>query len=113
MILNLLIDSDIAASSDKVAIITNPIIGTVNLINKNIEEISKLFFEKEHTDYKFIAITENRWQKEKDKYINNIKNKIVYEYINEPELEAKSENQNNSLEETAFNIFDKNKIEIE
>lgn len=113
MILNLLIDSDIAASSDKVAIITNPIIGTVNLINKNIDEISKEFLEKEKIDYKFIAITEDRWQKEKNKYINNIKNKIVYEYINEPELEKKSKIPDNNLEETAFNIFDKNKIEIE
>lgn len=112
-ILNLLIDSNIAAASDKVAIITNRIAGTVNLINKNIEEISHKFNETKSLDYKFIALTENKWNQEKAKYIDNLKNKITYKYIEEPATEVKNEEKVNNFEKTALDIFDRDKIEIE
>lgn len=116
-LLSLLIDSSIVAASDKIAIITNIIEGTVNLINENLEEISYQYKKIYKEEYKFIAITEEEWSKEKNIYVQNIKNKQIYQYLEEPIIENISdeetiENEKN-IEEIALGIFDKDKIEIE
>lgn len=112
-ILNLLIDSVISAASDKIAIITNNSNATVNLINENLLNISNLFKTITNLDYKFIALSDTKWNEEKKIYINNLKNKIKYTYQEEPsEDQAKVENTNDDFE-SALNIFDKNKIIIE
>ena len=111
-LLNLLIDSNIVAASDKVAILTNIIDGTVKLINKNLEELSEYYKSKFNIEYQFIALTESEWNREKQVYITNLKNKVEYKYIEEPKNE-KVEEQVESIEKTAFDIFEKNKIEIE
>ena len=115
-LLSLLIDSNVVAASDKVAIITNFIEGTVNLINENLDEIISEYNKKYNKDYKFIAITEEKWNKEREIYIQNIRNKHQYEYLDEPTQEKEEiETKENSkkIEEVALDIFDKDKIEIE
>ena len=115
-ILNLIVDCNIVASSKDVAILTNIIDGTSNLINNNLHTIESLFNEKYNTNYKFIALTESMWKKEKEEYIENIKNKKEYHYIKEPELEKNEENLKediDNIEKIAYDIFDKEKIEIE
>ena len=57
-LLSLLIDSNVVAASDKVAIITNFIEGTVNLINENLDEIINSY-EDSQTGEKFIKIKTN------------------------------------------------------
>jgi len=84
ILLNLLIDSNIAAASDKVIILTHKINGTVNLINENLDEIISEYNKKYNKDYKFIAITDEKWNKEREIYIQNIRNKHQYEYLDEP-----------------------------
>ena len=115
-LLSLLIDSNVVAASDKVAIITNFIEGTVNLINENLDEIISEYNKKYNKDYKFIAITDEKWNKEREIYIQNIRNKHQYEYLDEPtpekeEIEPKENSK--KIEEVALDIFDKDKIEIE
>ena len=115
-LLSLLIDSNVVAASDRVAIITNFIEGTVNLINENLEEIISEYNKKYNKDYKFIAITDEEWNKEREIYIQNIRNKHQYEYLDEPtpekeEIEPKENSK--KIEEVALDIFDKDKIEIE
>lgn len=115
-LLSLLIDSNVVAASDRVAIITNFIEGTVNLINENLEEIISEYNKKYNKDYKFIAITDEEWNKEREIYIQNIRNKHQYEYLDEPtpekeEIEMKENSK--KIEEVALDIFDKDKIEIE
>lgn len=116
-ILSLLIDSNIVAASDKVAIITHLIEGTVNLINEYLEEISTNYKKKFKEEYKFIAITEEKWNKEREIYIQNIKNKQTYQYLEEPVVESIEKNDipetTKNIEEVALDIFDKDKIEIE
>ncbi|MDE5538957.1 MAG: hypothetical protein K2J20_00535, partial [Bacilli bacterium] len=73
------------------------------------------FNSTNNLNYRFIALTEDMWQKERQVYIDNVKNKKTYEYIEEvetPKLEE-SEDDINTLEKVAFDIFDSNKIEIE
>lgn len=116
-LLSLLIDSNIVAASDRVAIITNLLEGTVNLINDHLEEISSKYKNEYKIDYSFIAITDEKWHKEKEIYIQNIKNKHTYQYLEEPTEEQVEEKETKpmekNIEEVALDIFDKDKIEIE
>jgi len=111
-LLNLLIDSNIVAASDEVIILTNIYEETAKLINKNLTKLRDQYKNKFNKEYKFIAISEKQWQKEKQIYILNLKNNKEYKYINEPETEnTKKETEN--IEKIAFEIFEKDKIEIE
>lgn len=117
-LLNLLIDSNIVAASDKVAIITNKIEGTVNLLNENLEKISNDYKSTYTEEYKFVALTEEKWNEEKQIYIQNLKNKVEYIYKDEPILnkitgEEPPTKEENNIEKTALDIFDKDKIEVE
>ncbi len=111
-LLNLLIDCNIAAASDKIAILTNQIAGTSSLINDNLAEIASEFKKITSQDYEFIAISEERWTEERQKYITNLKNKIVYEYIKEPQVTKEPQNEEPDIEKVALDIFDKDIIEI-
>lgn len=115
-LMNLLVDSNIVAASDQIAIITNELEGTVNLINEKLMDLEKEYNKKYNNNYKFIAINEESWNKEKQIYIQNLKNKIEYKYMEEPSDEIvippKAEDKND-IEEMALNIFDKEKIKIE
>lgn len=116
-LLSLIIDSNIVAASDKVAIITNLIEGTVKLINEQLDNISNKYKNMFNDEYKFIALTDEEWNKEKQIYIENMKSKKVYQYQEEPTIEnTKSlpkEDDNKDIINVAFDIFDKDKIEIE
>lgn len=114
-LLSLLVDSNIVASSDKIIILTSNVDTTVNLLNNNWHNLNKEINKILEMDYQFVALTEQKWQEERNKYINNIKNKVEYKYIEEPKLSSptSTETETNDIEETAYNIFDKNKIEIE
>ena len=76
-------------------------------------ELENRFNSKFHTNYKFITLTEDTWKEEKEKYIVNLKNKIEYHYIEEPKIEEEIKNNVDNIEKIAYDIFDKEKIEIE
>lgn len=112
-LLNLIIDCNVVTASDQIVILTNLIEGTANLINTRLIELENRFNSKFHTNYKFITLTEDNWKEEKEKYIINLKNKIEYHYIEEPKIEEENENNVDNIEKIAYDIFDKEKIEIE
>ena len=112
-LLNLVVDCNVVAASDKIAILTNVIDGTSNLINNKLNEIETNFNNKYKASYKFIALTENKWNEEKKEYITNLKNKYEYQYIEEPKQENIEEKNIDNIEKIAYDIFDKEKIEIE
>ena len=112
-LLNLVVDCNVVAASDKIAILTNVIDGTSNLINNKLNEIETNFNNKYKASYKFIALTENKWNEEKKEYIANLKNKYEYQYIEEPKQENIEEKNIDNIEKIAYDIFDKEKIEIE
>lgn len=115
-LLSLIIDSNIVAASDKVAIITNLIDGTVNLINENLDNLSNKYNSMYKEEYKFVAITEEEWNKEKQVYIDNLKNKISYQYQEEPKIkneESTDKHEEKDIMAVALDIFDKDKIELE
>ena len=112
-LLNLLIDCNVVTASDKVGVLTNIIDGTSNLINNRLKEVEDLFNKEFNTEYKFIALTEGKWNEEKQEYIKNLHNKHEYRYIEEPKIEQEEENDIDNIEKIAYDIFDKEKIEIE
>ena len=112
-LLNLVIDCNVVTASDKIAVLTNIVDGTSNLINSKLNEIEILFNKEFKTEYKFICLTENKWNEEKQEYIINLKNKHEYHYIEEPKIEQVEENTIDNIEKIAYDIFGKEKIEIE
>ena len=112
-LLNILIDCTVVTASDKIAVLTNVVDGTSNLINSRLSELESSFNKEFNTNYKFIALTTAQWNEEKENYINNLKNKYEYHYMDEPKKDEVIENNIDNIEKIAYDIFDKEKIEIE
>ena len=101
---SILIDSSVVAASSKNLIIVCNNIHNVETANKMVKEIEDGLNKEFNKMYKIIFISNERWLQEKEKYIENLKTKTVYKYIEEKEIPE---------EETIVNsVFDKSKIEI-
>ena len=102
---SLLEDSQVVAASDRNVILTcnNP--HNVENANKNLKEIEKILLNECKSEYKVIFISNERWLEEKKKYIENLKIKKNYEYIEENTEEDDSNEVINS-------VFDMSKVEI-
>ena len=60
--------------------------------------------------YTLVFIDEAKWNLEKEKYINNLKNKHKYEYIEET---IKNTSPKTDINDIIGNVFDIEKVEIE
>ena len=105
-----LADTHIVAASDKYAILTNNLDITNDLINQNIKSLEKDFNLFFNDNYYLVAVSPKKWEQERNKYINNIKNGYKYEIIDNDIIikENKSE-----LEKIASEIFGNNYKKIE
>ena len=105
-----LADTNIVAASDKYVILTNNLDITNDLINQNIKTLEKDFNLFFNGNYYLVAISPKKWEQERNKYINNIKNGYKYEIIDNDIIikEDKSE-----LEKIANEIFGNNYKKIE
>ena len=105
-----LADTNIVAVSDKYAILMNNLDITNNLINQNIKALEKDFNLFFNGNYYLVAISPKKWELERNKYINNIKNGYKYEIIDNDIIikEDKSE-----LEKIANEIFGNNYKKVE
>ena len=83
---------------------------TNNLINQNIKALEKDFNLFFNGNYYLVAISPKKWELERNKYINNIKNGYKYEIIDNDIIikEDKSE-----LEKIATEIFGNNYKKVE
>lgn len=109
-LLSYMVDTSIVAVSDKYAILVNNLDSTNDLINKNIKSLEKdfnLFFSK---NVYLVSISPKKWENERNKYINNIKNGYKYEIIDNDIIikENKSE-----LDKIAKEIFGNNYKKVE
>ena len=105
-----LADTNIVAVSDKYAILMNNLDITNNLINQNIKALEKDFNLFFNGNYYLVAISPKKWELERNKYINNIKNGYKYEIIDNDIIikEDKSD-----LEKIATEIFGNNYKKVE
>ena len=109
-LLSYIVDTSIVAVSDKYAILVNNLDSTNDLINQNIKSLEKdfnLFFNK---NVYLVSISPKKWENERNKYINNIKNGYKYEIIDNDIIikENKSE-----LDKIAKEIFGNNYKKVE
>ena len=109
-LISYLADTNIVAASDKYAILTNNLDITNDLINQNIKTLEKDFNLFFNGNYYLVAISPKKWEQERNKYINNIKNGYKYEIIDNDIIikEDKSE-----LEKIASEIFGNNYKKVE
>jgi hypothetical protein len=101
-IINLLQKSTPEVVSDKNIIFTFKKEIDSNLFNINIEEIQKLLKLIYKKKYSVIAISEEEWKKLKNEYIQNIKNNVKYEYIEE---KIKKKTKISELQTSVESIF--------
>lgn len=108
-ILGLIVDSQLVASSLNHAIVTTKLASMATLINNQLDEIENSL----NLEFHIIALSMEEWTTEKNKYIQNIKNKYVYNYIDEETIaDLKPKKVSNDFEEITTNIFNSDKIEI-
>ncbi len=101
---SILLDSVLVAASPKNLIFTTPNDHSANKANKMLNKIENAIRNAKNMEYKVIFITPERWQKEREKYVENIKAHKNYSYIEESEV---------IHEETKISdVFDPSKVEI-
>jgi len=105
-----LLDCVPIVASDTNIMLCSDYLSMVNKINQNVEEYEGILKEKLTLSQKIVVVERQNWQKIKEKYLNNIKNNIKYEYIDE---EKKTSNENSaeikktSTKERALELFGK------
>lgn len=117
---SLIIDGIVVLASSKINIIVQSQKSVVERFNKQLESIEKNYRNIISEDIKFIALSQEDWDKEKRGYVQKLKDGYVYAYQEEPKIENIEKvdtKQNKNIEETKYDdiidIFDKDKIEIQ
>ena len=110
---SLLIDAKIIAAGKKVAILTTSLSSSADLLNHNLERIESKLSTLLDDDVKFIAVSEEEWNNYKREYVQNLKNGVKYEVIDESGLQdLKPTKDDSQLQQFAERIFEAKKIEI-
>lgn len=78
-------------------------------IYKQIEQFLKKIYDE---SYKIVAVSDKEWVEMKNNYINNIKNKISYVFIEENDVKLEMSENSNDLENSALNIFGEDTISV-
>lgn len=110
LIKGLVSDTEIVAASPSYAIAVTSIVHKEDEINDNLLKIESNLKELYSKDYKLIFLSEKKWQEEKKKYINNLKNNYKYTLIEEKNGNIEDENDELSM---VADVFDIEKIEVE
>lgn len=111
-ILSIISDSSIVASSSDYCILTSKLSSTVNLVNSKLEDLSREveFSFSEHMH--FICLSLEEWLKEKQIYVNRLKNGEKYTIISEETIEDIKPKEKSDIELVATNVFSRDKIEL-
>ncbi len=105
-LISLILDSEVVAASDGYAIVKVNDDSQSLLFNKDVKKLEEYFNDINKTNYKLVSLTTEEWKIEKQKYIENINNKIVYEM----QEEISSEEEKSDIENTILDIFENDKI---
>ena len=106
-----LLDTQVVAASSDYAILTAKLESTVHLVNKNLalfDDLESLIGHKVH----FIALSEEKWNQERQIYAKTIKSGGSYSLISEESLENLKPQIKSDIEEIVTNVFNHDKIEI-
>ena len=81
---SIIIDSELVLASPTIHIITDNQESIVERFNNNIEKIENKYEEIIGSSIHFIALTTLDWEQNKKEYIKKLKEKYVYEMLEEP-----------------------------
>ena len=101
----IMLDSTVVAASNTNLILICKNEHNIDTANNMLNTIEESIQNEINKQYKLIFISESRWQKEKEKYIVNIKNKVQYKLMDEV---VKEVDDNIAIND----VFDKSKVEI-
>ena len=108
-----MIDTKIIAAGKQIAILTTSLSSSADLLNHNLERIESKLSTLLDDDVKFIAVSEGEWNNYKREYVQNLKNGVKYEVIDESGLQdLKPTKDDSQLQQFAERIFEAKKIEI-
>lgn len=110
LIKGLISDTKVVTASSKYAIIMTTIKHKDKEINDKLDDVINLFNEFNNDKYILVFIDEAKWNLEKQKYIDNLKNNHKYEYIEEI---IENNSTNNDINDIIGDVFDIKKVEIE
>ncbi len=114
---SIVIDSEVVLASSKLNIVIDTQESIVDMFNKELINIEKKYFEITNVKMHFIALSSKDWEKSKKEYIKKIKEKYVYQVMDEPIWKDKQEDVILDDEHEDYlnvlDIFDKEKIEIQ
>ena len=114
-LMSLLLDVEVLVASNSYCLISSKIDSTNDLINNSIFDLEKYYYDFSGKNVKFAALNANLWEKEKEKYMLNLENKIQYSYMEEnivvPDNYKSLDIDSNLSEDVGKNIF--GTIEIE
>ena len=80
-------DSEVIAAGKEYLILVSKFDSVVDKINSKIKDFESTLYNIFKMKYRIIALSNNRWNEEKNKYIINIKNGYKYNFIEEKEKE--------------------------
>ena len=114
-LISLLADVTVLAASNKYVLIQSNNEATNALINDSIFNLEKNYNDFAGVSYRFAAINDDLWKKEVEKYRNNVKNKIKYNYMEE-DIEETLDNdvvveKSSDIENLAKDIFESYEVE--
>ena len=104
------LDTQVVASSGDYAILMTKLESTMHIINSKIKEFELAINDYLPEDVKLVALSEEKWNDEKNIYVNNIKKGYAYSFIQDIDDNDTKIEPNDSNIET--NIFESDKIEI-
>jgi hypothetical protein len=115
-----LLDATPTAASNTYLILTYNYDSFVEKGNMYIEKYEHVLQNVLSLNHKIIFLTNEEWNKSKNEYIENIKNNVKYNYIDEEEQENEEtiedspslDNKTSEIIEKANQLFDMSKIEI-
>ena len=114
---SIVIDSEVVLASSKLNIVIDTQESIVDMFNKELINIEKKYFEITNVKMHFISLSSKDWEKSKKEYIKKIKEKYVYQVMDEPIWKDKQEDVILDDEHEDYlnvlDIFDKEKIEIQ
>lgn len=102
---SIILDTTVVASSDEYMIFSCETEHIMETANKLIGQIEKDLKNITGKNMKIIFITNDRWNFEKQKYVENLKNNIKYQYIEENNVE-------DTKDTIISDVFDISKVEI-
>lgn len=105
-----LLDGNLRLSSEDYLVLSYEYDSVVMENLTNLENMEKVIKELLHLDKKIAIISNDSWNNYAKEYVDHIKNKINYEYIEEPklvfdEIETEKKIDNNKDKDSASSIF--------